>query len=37
VPQCSRMPGQGSRIGWVGEQGEGYGIEGFQRENQERG
>jgi hypothetical protein len=31
------MPGQGRRTGWVGEQGEGEGIGGFQRENEERG
>jgi hypothetical protein len=23
MPQCRGMPGQGSRSGWVGEQGEG--------------
>jgi hypothetical protein len=29
--QYRGMPGQGSRSGWVGEQGEGVGIGGFQR------
>jgi hypothetical protein len=31
------MWGPGSGIEWVGEQGEGGGIGGFQREKQERG
>ena len=32
MPQCREMPGQGSRSGWVGEQGE----EGWDREFLER-
>ena len=36
VSQCRGMPGQGSRSGWVDEQGE-DGVGGFQRGNQERG
>jgi hypothetical protein len=31
------MPGKGSGSGWIGEQGEGEGIEVFWRRNQERG
>jgi hypothetical protein len=31
------MPGQGSRHGLIGEQGNGDGIEGFWRENYARG
>jgi hypothetical protein len=31
------MPGEGSRSEWVGEQGKGDGIGGFQRGNQEKG
>jgi hypothetical protein len=37
MPQYRGMPGQGSRGGWVGEQGEGDGIGGFLRGNQETG
>ena len=29
MPQCRAMPGQGSRSGWVGEQGEGGEDRGF--------
>ena len=29
MPQCRGMPGQGSRNGWVGEQGEGGWDRGF--------
>jgi hypothetical protein len=36
MPQCREMSGQGSRNGWVGEQGEGE-IGGFRRGNQESG
>jgi hypothetical protein len=35
MPKCRGMPGHGSRIGWVGEQGRAEGIVGFQRGNQE--
>jgi hypothetical protein len=35
--QCKGMPGQGSRSGWVAEQGEGQGDWGFWRGNKERG
>jgi hypothetical protein len=37
MPQSRGMPGQGSRSGCVGEQGEGDRIEGFQKGNKERG
>jgi hypothetical protein len=38
MPQCRGMPEQGSRSGWVGEQGRmGDSIGGFWRENQEKG
>jgi hypothetical protein len=36
MPQCRRMPGQGSRSGSVVEQGEGEGIGDFLMGNQER-
>jgi hypothetical protein len=36
-PQCCGEPGQGSRSGWVSEQGPGYGIRCFWRGNEERG
>jgi hypothetical protein len=29
MPQCSRIPGQGSRSGWVGKQGDKGWDEGF--------
>ena len=35
--QCRGMPGQGSRSGWVCDQGEGVCDRGFWRGNQERG
>ena len=35
MPQYSGMPGLGNRSGWIGEQGEGEGIEGFWRGIQE--
>jgi hypothetical protein len=37
MPQCRGMPRQGSRNGWVGEQGEGISDMGFWRGNQEMG
>jgi hypothetical protein len=37
MPQCREMPGQGSRSKWVSEQGEGGGMQSFQRGNEERG
>jgi hypothetical protein len=37
VPQYRGMPGQVSRHGWIGKQGEGDEIGGFWKRNQERG
>jgi hypothetical protein len=37
IPQYRGMPGPGGRHGWVVEQGEGEGIGGFLRGNQETG
>ena len=37
MPYCRGMPGQGSRNGWVGEQGIGDRVGGFQRGNKEGG
>jgi hypothetical protein len=34
MPQYRRMPGQGSRSGWVNEQGEGGWARGFSKEKQ---
>jgi hypothetical protein len=34
MPQYREMPEQGSRNGWVSEQGEGDVIGGFQRRNE---
>jgi hypothetical protein len=36
MPQCREIPGQGSRSGWVGEQGERDGKGGFWRGNGKR-
>jgi hypothetical protein len=37
MPQYRRMPGPGSRSGWVGEQGEGEGNRGFSEGKLEKG
>jgi hypothetical protein len=37
MPQYRGMPKPGSGSGWVGEQGEGKEIGGFQRGNKEKG
>jgi hypothetical protein len=37
MSQCRGMPGQGSRSGWVSDQGKGDRMGAFQRGNEERG
>jgi hypothetical protein len=37
MPQYRRMPGTGSRSGWVGEQGEGGGNRRFSEEKPVKG